>query len=430
MALVIKHNLHLLTAEEVQQYLRDVSEYIGIDPNLNAFDTIWMPNEAGPGQSLVVYARRGTAEILRNLKGVEVDSLEDHVVNGSIVFRAKGHDKTGRHEIAIGSKHIEGLNGKQQDDAIMTASTRALRRLTMQFTTLGILDESEVNASKNETTQNTNPAGAAKLAGSPVVMPPLPTVAPNNAPGKDVTPNKCNCGPNECCRVCQHVGGNGADRLPAVNVPKEMIGPSVAMREADKVADIKAAEKAVKNPAPAPVSLAAPVSSEQPKAANNPAEIADIKADTPKRTRRKKNTVALDVEPETVKAPAQTTQAPAPVPPPQEPEPIPAPVPAQVNPAVPVQVNPAVAPAGDLPTEAQMTEYRKKIGVFTSQLPASEGMGSVQKMRAFITKMSGTAPQYMTVKQWNETLAWFDDFMSRNQIGGLIKYVNDILGVK
>lgn len=23
----------------------------------------------------------------------------------------------------------------------------------------------------------------------------------------------CHCGPNECCRVCQHVGGNGADRL-------------------------------------------------------------------------------------------------------------------------------------------------------------------------------------------------------------------------
>jgi hypothetical protein len=24
---------------------------------------------------------------------------------------------------------------------------------------------------------------------------------------------RCSCGPNECCRRCQHVGGNGADRL-------------------------------------------------------------------------------------------------------------------------------------------------------------------------------------------------------------------------
>src|ERR1700731_61504 len=89
--LVIRHDLHLMNAEELKQYLRDVSTFVGLDPDLNAFDAIWMPNETGNGQSLVVYARRGTAEILRNLLGVEVDSLTHEVINGSIVYTAKGH---------------------------------------------------------------------------------------------------------------------------------------------------------------------------------------------------------------------------------------------------------------------------------------------------------------------------------------------------
>ena len=107
-------------------------------------------------------------------------------MGGSVVFNtATGTNKAGRQEVAVGSKSIVGLSGKQLDDAVMTASTRALRRLTMQFTTLGILDGSEVVAVVG---QDINPAGSAQLASS--AIPPFfttPTVAANNAPGKDVT---------------------------------------------------------------------------------------------------------------------------------------------------------------------------------------------------------------------------------------------------
>src|ERR1700676_51552 len=102
--LVIRHELHLMSKEELAQYLRDVSSFVGLDPDLNAFAAIWMPNESGQGQSLVVYARRGTAEILRNKLGVDVDELTDHVVNGSIVYTAKGRNKKGSNKRDTGTK--------------------------------------------------------------------------------------------------------------------------------------------------------------------------------------------------------------------------------------------------------------------------------------------------------------------------------------
>jgi hypothetical protein len=155
----------------------------------------------------------------------------------------------------------------------------------------------------------------------------------------------------------------------------------------------------------------------------------------PKRARKKANTVSMDgPEPEVVSSPVPTPE-PAPAP-------APAPVSAIVAPVVPAAApvsavvptsGPAPAPAPDAagkPTDAQMAEYRKRVSVFTSELPSSENMGSVQKMRAFITRMSGSAPQFMTTDQWEEMLGWFDSFVEKNQVKGLVKYINDSLGVK
>jgi hypothetical protein len=367
--LVIRHDLHTMSKEELNQYLRDVSEFIGLDPDLNGLDAIWMPNESGQGQSLVVYARRGTAEILRNLLGVDVDELSSAMMAGSIVFTAKGHNGKGRKEQAVGSKYLGGLTGKVLDDAIMTASTRALRRLTMQFTTLGILDESEVSAAKGEAPAP-NPAAAAVPAPNP--LPPVfsqPTVPANNAPGRPVDPSPAPIAP------------------PAP--PVAQLEPLMAVNPTDALASLEdAAHEAEKRP---------------------------------KRARKPK-TVVLDVEPETVSVPAPVSAV---VETPQSGE-------TQSPPPMPtLPANPPPAPVEGMPTSEQMDGYRKKIAVFTNELPGSDGMTSVQKMRAFITRMSeGTAPQNMTVTQWGTMIAWFDNFVATNGVRGLVKYIHDTLGVK
>jgi hypothetical protein len=410
MSLKIIHDLSLLTVQELEQYKRDVSVFIGLDPNLNGLDTIWMENEHGPGKSLVLYARRGTAEILREVHKIEVSSLIYAEVRGSIVFTATGKNKEGRQEIATGSKSLLNVNGKALDNAIKSASTQALRRLTMQFTKLGILDESEIEAVQGSLA---NPAAGATLVGSPMVLPPQPIVPANNAPGRDVTPGAL---PTKTFATHQ----------------QEMIAEAMSQHapaKADIKADILPLEKPV-TPVVAPVTLAPEV--------DNKAVMEPVK---PKRARKAPKTVSLDgPEPEVVSTPlpvpatATVAQATAVTP-------VIDVVPAQVNSVVPIQANPAVPISGtDVPKEGtefpgkptleQMGDYRKRVGVYTAELPSSENMGSVQKMRAFITKMSGSAPQFMTTDQWEEMLQWFESFVTKNATKGLIKYINDSLGVK
>lgn len=401
--LVIRHDLHAMSAEELKNYLRDVSEFLGLDPDLNALDALWMPNESGTGQTLVVYARRGTAEILRNKLGIEVDSLTSEFIDGSIMFTAKGHDAKGRHEIAIGSKYVKSLEGKLRDDAIMTASTRALRRLTMQFTTLGILDESEVSAAKGEAPP-ANPAASAVPAPNP--LPPVfnaPSVPANNAPGKPVESTPAPKPAPE----------------PPVAQETQFLGQPEKVQEA--MAQV-AAKQAATKAAETPVTPVESTVTSEPEPAKEVAK--------PKRGRKPKNTVALDVDPETVSAPSQAKPV---VPSQAEPAPplsVPAVGPDPVQAAAPAELPVVPTPVPGMPSKEQMDSYRKRVGVFTAQLPGSADMGSVQKMRAFITKMSGAAPQDMTVVQWEQQIAWFDEFSQRNGTKGLVTYINDTLGVK
>src|SRR6266851_8779529 len=313
--LIIQHDLSKLSVEQLTQYLRDVSDFIGLDPDLNALDTIWMQNENGPGQSLVVYARRGTAEILRNKLGIEVSSLTQTITpQGSIVYTATGKNAQGRQEIAVGSKFVGGLTGKALDDAIMTASTRALRRLTMQFTSLGILDESEVGAIKGSVE---NPAAGATLVGSPVVLPPMPSVPANNAPGRDVTPAPV--GVSNSAPVQPAIVSLDRPMAPAAIA----FAPNAALTEftrqqqalrADATAHLNAtsaetsAKADIKADIPAsstPVTTAVALVTSTPEAAIQAAK----EAAKPKRAYKRRNTVSMDgPEPEVVSTPTPIPQ--------------------------------------------------------------------------------------------------------------------------
>jgi len=136
-------NLADMSTEQREDYKVKVSQAIGLDPALNLLDYFWIPQENG-FNSLVLYAKRGAAEILREKHSVNITSLVREDGPGFVCFIAQGTNKTGRTEIAIGSSSIDGLRGEKLASSVMAASTRALRRLTMQFAGCGVLDESEV----------------------------------------------------------------------------------------------------------------------------------------------------------------------------------------------------------------------------------------------------------------------------------------------
>lgn len=176
------HDLFPLSERERAQYLADLSAYIKLPPELNGLDIIDMNDEESGGRKLVAYARRGTCEVLRDIHGINVErTVESPVkVPGAVVFQSEGTNAKGRREVAVGSHFIDGLSGKLLSDAVMTAHTRSLRRLTLQFVCAGLLDESEI---KGMPILNHNKAALAELA-APVEQ---PTVEPTSAPGKDVT---------------------------------------------------------------------------------------------------------------------------------------------------------------------------------------------------------------------------------------------------
>jgi hypothetical protein len=136
-----------------------------------------MPDDRGTNK-LVAYARKGTTDILRGIHGIDVTSLVKDDGPGYVAFTATGKNHEGRQEIAMGAHSVQGLLGERHAYAVMTAQTRALRRLTLQFVGGGLLDSSEVSDQINN-----NAASKAQLA-SPVVTPP-PQVPVTSAPGKD-----------------------------------------------------------------------------------------------------------------------------------------------------------------------------------------------------------------------------------------------------
>lgn len=180
----IIHNLESLSDAERQAYLGKVSEFMGLPPEMNALDMLWVPDETTGLKRYVPYARKGTTDILREIHGISVKSMEQHDGPGYVSFKATGVNPEGRQEVAIGAHSTEGLRAERLAAAIMTAETRAGRRLTLKFVGAGILDESEVNAVvSNIASAN---ASLAQLAGSPTVVPPPPGT-PSTAVGKDIT---------------------------------------------------------------------------------------------------------------------------------------------------------------------------------------------------------------------------------------------------
>lgn len=177
---VMIHDLGSLSEAQRVQHLRDISHHIGLDPDLNAIDMLWMPAPNGQ-RRLTPYARKGTTDLLRKVHGISVLHLTQHDGPGYVSFTATGKAQDGRQEVAVGAASTNDYVGDKLAAAVATAQTRALRRLTLQFVGFGILDESELD----HTTTNINRTDI--FATMQIEPAPQPTVQPDSVPGRDVT---------------------------------------------------------------------------------------------------------------------------------------------------------------------------------------------------------------------------------------------------
>lgn len=161
-------------------YYNAACEYFGIPAELQLLQMIWM--DAGDsGRKLVLYALKGATDMLRANRGISITKLTKDEGDGYIAYMAEGVDKTGRTEIAVGAANTRNLTGKALCDSVMTAQTRATRRLTLQFVGGGLLDESEVSG------QVSTPLASQATPLSQLALA-QPTSQPSAAAGKDITP--------------------------------------------------------------------------------------------------------------------------------------------------------------------------------------------------------------------------------------------------
>jgi len=424
-------NLNIATNEQLDEYRLKTAAILKIDPFM--LDYIWMSDPETGLKNRVLYAKRGAAEVLRQNLSISVESLVPSVTqDGLLSFQATGKDKTGRQEIAVGSAYLDGLKGDKKAHAVMTAQTRAVRRLTLQFVGGGILDETEVQS--QSALQAAPAASEATLAGSSTVIPP-PTVAPSVVPGKDITPD-----PTGLSVVCLDCKRPLSDH-PLVN--SERVCP-----------------KANIEPAKTSAILEHSVAQNTPNQGDSLQEITDNREDfsTPeeptrprtKRQYRRKNQVNIaspgQVSPEppvslvVEKPPVIETKTEYHVPLPPHvgnnvvviPDPALKDVSIQVSVAAPTQVP---TPAVPVLSKEKQDEYRARLSKYYNDILPRGGMqssenigGPTMKTRKFAAIHTGVADtKQMTEQHWEDLFEFLDSHASNPKF--LVEYINRALGV-
>ena len=144
-------NLELLSPVQKVQYYTAVCQSLGLNHLTRPFDYITFFR--GGKKVTQLYAKRDATDQLRAIHKINVTFVERRTENGIYIVTAKATTPDGRFDESTGAKALSGVDGKgnkyelkgeQLANAMMTAETKAKRRVTLSICGLGFLDETEV----------------------------------------------------------------------------------------------------------------------------------------------------------------------------------------------------------------------------------------------------------------------------------------------
>jgi hypothetical protein len=135
---LLRGDLKQLTAAQKVSFYRAVCESVGLNPLTQPFDYLVLNGRE------CLYAKREATEQLRRLHNVTLTIASRELVGECYIVTARATMPDGRSDESIGAKSIDGLKGEQRANAMMTAETKAKRRVTLSICGLGMLDETEV----------------------------------------------------------------------------------------------------------------------------------------------------------------------------------------------------------------------------------------------------------------------------------------------
>jgi hypothetical protein len=136
---ITKGDLSKLSPDQRAAYYTQVCESMGLNPLSQPFQYVTLNGK------LQLYATKGATDQLNRVHGISVVIQSTEIINDVYVVRALGTDADGRQGSDIGAVHIGRLQGDALANAMMKATTKAKRRVTMGMCGLGMLDETEVD---------------------------------------------------------------------------------------------------------------------------------------------------------------------------------------------------------------------------------------------------------------------------------------------
>ncbi len=113
---------------------------LGLNPLTTPFAYLRLNNK------LVLYATRNCTDQLRKVHNVDVQLVSSEQVGDLYVVKARARLANGRADEDMGAVSVAGLRGENLANAMMKATTKAKRRVTLSICGLSLLDETEAES--------------------------------------------------------------------------------------------------------------------------------------------------------------------------------------------------------------------------------------------------------------------------------------------
>jgi hypothetical protein len=149
--LALNGDISELSSPQRVMYYNAYCESLGLNPLTKPFDILVLKGKT------VMYANKECAAQLRELKGVNIDAIHTEQQGDMYIVIVKGHDKSGKTDCDLAAVTTKNLQGESLCNAMMKATTKAKRRLTLSLCGLGSLDETEIESIKSMEQKDVEP---------------------------------------------------------------------------------------------------------------------------------------------------------------------------------------------------------------------------------------------------------------------------------
>lgn len=136
-SLVLGGDVGKLTPAQKVQYVAYRCKQVGLDPAAQPFQLLRLQGKE------VLYATAGATQQLCQTRGLSVSVTKREKVEDIYCVEVRVTDKDGRFSENMGSTPIAGLKGEALSNALLKATTKAIRRTVLAHCGLGLMDETE-----------------------------------------------------------------------------------------------------------------------------------------------------------------------------------------------------------------------------------------------------------------------------------------------